>query len=70
MMSLPVPELQLHVGHNSAYIAYNGQEVPVREYEVLAAPVASLSWIDGQGGQIPPHAVPGGNATAILTFAF
>jgi len=51
---------KLHVGHSSAYIAYAGNEVPKYDYEVLVAPVASLSWVDGQGSHIPPHAVPGG----------
>ncbi|OXA50535.1 uncharacterized protein LOC110853773 [Folsomia candida] len=51
---------KLHVGHSSAYIAYGGEEVPTPNYEVLVAPVASLSWVDGQGSFIPPNAVPGG----------
>jgi len=55
---------KLHVGHTSAYIGYNGEEIPMPNYEVLVAPVASLSWVDGFGGQIPPNAVPGGRDPA------
>jgi len=48
------------VGHTSAYISYDGKEVPMANYEVLVAPPATLSWVDCLGSNIPPFALPGG----------
>lgn len=36
-------------------------KISVKFLQVLVAPVASLSWVDGQGSFIPPNAVPGGS---------
>jgi len=52
---------KLHVTHSSIYIAYNMAEVPVGDYEVLIAPPASLSWVEGSGGNTPTNAVEGGH---------
>jgi len=51
---------KLHVTHKSVYIPYNMAEVPVSNYEVLTAPVGSLSWVDSAAGGVPPNAVVGG----------
>ncbi|XP_035701025.1 uncharacterized protein LOC110861924 isoform X2 [Folsomia candida] len=50
---------KLHVGHSSAYIAYDGKEISMPNYEVLIGPTASLSWVESSNGQVPQHAVIG-----------
>jgi len=51
---------KLHIGHSHVYIPFGGKEVSKQQYEVLIAPPGSLSWIDGEGANIPYNAVEGG----------
>ncbi|ODM93865.1 Natterin-3 [Orchesella cincta] len=51
---------KLHIGHSHVYIPYNGLEVSVPQYEVLIAAPGTLSWVDGEGSNIPQHAIQGG----------
>ncbi|XP_056634784.1 natterin-4-like [Diorhabda carinulata] len=48
-------------GKEIAYVAYNGEEIGVHQFQVLCE--QSFDWIPCQGGDIPPDAVQGGNTS-------
>ncbi|CAG7717400.1 unnamed protein product [Allacma fusca] len=53
---------KLHAGHTSCYVAWNGQEHPVPNYEVLVAPPGVLRWVPSTGGYLLANAVLGGHS--------
>ncbi|CAG7719322.1 unnamed protein product [Allacma fusca] len=53
---------KLHAGHTSCYVAWNGQEHPVPNYEVLVAQPGALRWVPSTGGYLLANAVLGGHS--------
>lgn len=44
-----------------AYVAYNGQEIPKHQYEVLCG--GNTTWVSSSHGNVPPNAVLGGRTS-------
>lgn len=44
------------------HVSYNGQEIPLTNFEVLMNS-GGFTWQESSNGHVPPHAVPGGNSS-------
>jgi len=49
---------KLNPSHSSLYVSYGGEEVPIKEYEILIQEGRdNLHWVEAKGGDVPPAAL-------------